>query len=114
MHLALPFGKLAFTLGPTSSVVIDTPYVDDRIRIGIGGTSGTKFVFARVNDNDKEATDDWKWLLEQPSILTKKKTSWILAMIAAVSSCVGLRMSMSIVSKWMTGVSTVLSVLGLA
>jgi hypothetical protein len=112
----IAIGKLVFSFGPTSSVVIDTPYVDDRLRIGIGGTSGTKFVFSRVNDNDKEAIDSWKWLLEQPSILTKKKASWTLA-IAAILSGVGLRMSLmtgGVVSKWLTGASTVLSVLGLA
>lgn len=41
-------------IGPTSSVVLDTSYIDDRIRIGVGGTSGTRFVFQRCPDPEAE------------------------------------------------------------
>ena len=109
--------KLVFSLGPTSSVVLDTPYVDDRVRIGMGGTSGTKFVFTRVTD--KEAADDWKWLLnvEKKSFITKNKASWVLAMVAVLSSIGWWRVSTiavttNIVSKWVTAASTILSILG--
>lgn len=36
------------SLGPSSRVVLDSPYVDDAVRVGVGGTSGTRFVFARA------------------------------------------------------------------
>jgi len=69
------FGRRTFSFGPTSSVVLDTPYVDSRIRIGKGGTSGTLFVFSRVADEDTEAISEWKWLLEQDDskFVTKRK-----------------------------------------
>jgi hypothetical protein len=69
-------------LGPTSSVVLDTPYNDNRIRLGKGGTSGSQFVFCRINDdddNDIDAKEGWKWVLASSDnkmigrSLTKKK-----------------------------------------
>lgn len=44
----IAFGRegrvLSLRFGPTSSVQLDTTYLDDRIRIARGGTSGTPFV----------------------------------------------------------------------
>ena len=55
------FGKTGrfvnVNIGPTSSVVLDTTFVNDKVRIGVGGTSGTKFVFGRCNDQDDEARE---------------------------------------------------------
>ena len=59
-----PFLKRVLTLGPTSAVVLDTPYADSRIRLGKGGTSGSQFVFSKLPETDLEARDGWKWLLE--------------------------------------------------
>ncbi len=59
-----PFLKRVLTLGPTSAVVLDTPYADSRIRLGKGGTSGSQFVFSRLPETDQEAREGWKWLLE--------------------------------------------------
>ena len=56
--------KRVLTLGPTSAVVLDTPYADSRIRLGKGGTSGSQFVFRRLPETDEEARDGWKWLIE--------------------------------------------------
>lgn len=43
------FGKrLNLYVGPKSTVLLDTTYCDDKLRIGMGGTSGTRFVFART------------------------------------------------------------------
>lgn len=50
--------RWAMTIGPPSSVVLDTPYVDDRIRLGVGGTSGSRFVFVRTRND----VDDWRTL----------------------------------------------------
>ena len=48
------FGKrqlFNLNVGPTSSVVLDTTYVDnDKLRIGMGGTSGTRFVFSKCDE----------------------------------------------------------------
>jgi hypothetical protein len=125
--------RLVFSLGPTSSVVLDTPYIDDRIRIGKGGTSGSKFVFARIalgddennndnnNNNDEEATESWKWLLErkaQSSLITKRKASWGMAALAVTSSIIGFwRMppNVNVVGVWklMAKASSILSWLSL-
>ena len=111
----IAFGrKWVFSFGPTSSVVIDTPYVDSRIRIGKGGTSGTLFVFRRVPEDDTEATVEWNWLLNedlQKSFVTKRKAATTLAILGMLSA---------VVSKVLEGVarktalaSTVLSTLAL-
>ena len=97
----IAFGKFAFSFGPTSSVVLDTPYVDSRIRIGKGGTSGTLFVFRRVNDT--EATAEWKWLLDdRQKFFTKRKAFVVLGTVGILGACgiqffegVGRRMSLS-------------------
>lgn len=72
-----PFWKQVLTLGPTSAVVLDTPYADGRIRLGKGGTSGSQFVFRRLPETDEDAKEGWKWVLETTSTdatsLTKKK-----------------------------------------
>lgn len=49
------YSYLPLQIGPVSNVVLDTTFYDNRFRIGMGGTSGTRFVFARTND--KEATE---------------------------------------------------------
>mmetsp|Transcript_1349 Transcript_1349/g.4039 ORF Transcript_1349/g.4039 Transcript_1349/m.4039 type:complete len:328 (+) Transcript_1349:188-1171(+) len=38
-------GPLAFAVGPPSTVRLDTTYLDERVRISRGGSSGTPFVF---------------------------------------------------------------------
>lgn len=59
----------SISLGPTSSVVLDTPYCDDRIRIG-KGSKGSQFVFIRTHD---PAAEEWKQLLQR-----KPWTKWQL------------------------------------
>lgn len=69
------FLKRVLTLGPTSAVVLDTPYADSRIRLGKGGTSGSQFVFSRLPKTDVEAREGWKWVIEENTksrSLTKK------------------------------------------
>lgn len=69
------FGKrgrwLNINIGPKSSVLLDASYVDDKIRIGVGGTSGTRFVFKRCVQGDDEATEFQKLLATNP--LSKRK-----------------------------------------
>ena len=57
---------LNLNLGPRSSVVLDTTYCDNSIRVGKGGTSGTKFLFRRIpsrSDADVEKANEWQPLL---------------------------------------------------
>ena len=68
-------------LGPSTSVVLDATYVDDKIRIGMGGTSGTRFIFSRCDDDDAEAMEFRKLLERKPA--SKKK---ILVIIGFVGS----------------------------
>lgn len=80
----LVFGRrgkiLNLNLGPRSSVVLDTTYCDDSIRIGKGGTSGTKFLFRQISpslDADVERANEFRPLLvRQP--LRKSKALVIL------------------------------------
>lgn len=60
-------GRIAnLNIGPSSNVVLDSTYVDDRVRIGMGGTSGSRFVFARCADDDTEANEFQALLLRRP------------------------------------------------
>eukprot|EP00978_Attheya_sp_CCMP212_P023229 scaffold70598_cov60-Attheya_sp.AAC.6 len=60
-------------LGPKSSVILDTTHVDDRIRIGKGGTSGTRFIFGRVPSSKTfQATEYQSLLLQKPNPLRKR------------------------------------------
>ena len=56
------FGKTGrwfnVNVGPQTSVLLDTPYIDDNIRLGLGGQSGSRFVFAKCADDDAE---DGNW-----------------------------------------------------
>eukprot|EP00980_Cylindrotheca_fusiformis_P004335 scaffold921_cov126-Cylindrotheca_fusiformis.AAC.14 len=106
-------GNSIVSFGPTSSVVIDTPYVDDRIRIGVGGTSGTKFVFARVSEDDDEAKEAWQWILEQPTMITKTKAS-VGLILTSVISTIGFRILEGGVGKWLSGALAAVSLVSLA
>jgi hypothetical protein len=56
-----------FILGPKSSVVLDTSYIDHSIRIGVGGRSGTRFVFQKcVTPTDMEQANEFQSLLQRP------------------------------------------------
>ena len=66
---------LNLNLGPRSSVVLDTTYSDESIRIGKGGTSGTKFLFRRVpssSDVDVEKANEWRSLLARRPLRKSK------------------------------------------
>ena len=96
----IAIGKKLFAFGPTSSVVLDTTYIDDRIRIGVGGTSGTKFIFSRLQKDDKEALA-WKWLLEQPTAITKKKAAFFMGLLCGLS-CYGWK-GLQGAKRWLSG-----------
>jgi hypothetical protein len=100
------------SLGPPSSGVINTPYVNDRIRIDKAGTLETQFVIFRVPETDAEATDEWKWLLgstDSTCIITNRKASWGLA-TAGILSAIGWRLLTGRRSRRVSITSAILSV----
>ena len=68
-------------LGPVSSVILDTTYYDKEVRIGMGGTSGTRFVFASTN---KEEANEYQALLKIPYV-KKYKVATMLGLLLAAS-----------------------------
>jgi len=72
---------LNINVGPKTSVVLDTPYVDDKVRIGLGGRSGTRFIFRRCDD--VEANEFRALLSRQP--WSRRKTLIGLLGVAAAS-----------------------------
>lgn len=62
-------------VGPKTSVLLDTLYCDNILRLGMGGTSGSRFVFRRCPDEDEEA-NEFRSLLARPPM--KKQTSLLL------------------------------------
>ena len=77
---------LNINVGPKTSVVLDTTYVDDKVRIGLGGRSGTRFIFRRCNDgggDDVEANEFRALLSRKP--WSRRKTLTALLGVAAAS-----------------------------
>jgi hypothetical protein len=62
---------LNLNLGPRSSVVLDTTYCDDKVRVGKGGTSGTRFVFRRLSSGD-DGANEWRSLLARRPLRKSK------------------------------------------
>ncbi|KAL7482241.1 hypothetical protein ACHAW6_009010 [Cyclotella cf. meneghiniana] len=77
---------LPLQLGPTSSVILDTTYYDDKVRIGMGGTSGTRFVFVRTNDGEAR---EYESLMSMP-LASKTKILSRLGVVMASSLFVAL------------------------
>ena len=104
--------KRVVSLGPTSAVILDTPYADNRIRLGRGGVSGAQFVFGRVSETDEEAREGWKWVLKEnaknpSSVLTKKALGLRLALFGGAISIV----SRIVQQRWMKMLTRVYAVI---
>merc|ERR1711862_1076945 len=111
-----PLLRSILSLGPTSSVILDSPYVDHRIRLGRGGVSGSQFIFCRVAEDDTEAKDEWRWLLVNKikegsaSYLTKKKLMIRVAVFGTLFALVSnLFPQLPRWSKLVTGPSSIIS-----
>lgn len=68
-------------VGPKTSLVLDTPYVDDKVRIGVGARSGTRFVFRRCSVTDDEANEFRRLLQRKPANKVK-----LVALLSSVSA----------------------------
>lgn len=76
------YSYLALKLGPVSSVILDTTFYDKMVRVGMGGTSGTRFVFTATT---VEEAREYEALLSQPSSGNKVKVLTRLGGIMAAS-----------------------------
>jgi hypothetical protein len=97
---------LNLQLGPSTSVVLDTTYVDEKVRIGRGGTSGTRFIFFRCSSDEDEEAMEFQSLLQT----RKMRTSKVLAVIGAFGVS-GVWASLSRGSRVAAGVIGVISTL---
>lgn len=71
-------------VGPKTSVVLDTTFVDDQVRIGLGGRSGSRFIFRRCNSDELEANEFRALLSRRP--WSRKKTLSTLLVVAQAST----------------------------
>jgi len=71
-------------IGPSSLVLLDTNYCDEKMRIGMGGTSGTRFVFVRCADGDEGAVEYMELLRRKPA--KKAKALLVLGAIASTGA----------------------------
>ena len=75
-------GKIVnISVGPKTSVLLDTLFCDNQLRLGMGGTSGSRFVFRRCPDDDEEA-NEFRALLGKP--MKKLYSFSVLGAIAAL------------------------------
>mmetsp|Transcript_32842 Transcript_32842/g.62739 ORF Transcript_32842/g.62739 Transcript_32842/m.62739 type:complete len:467 (-) Transcript_32842:106-1506(-) len=73
---------LPLQIGPSSSVILDTTYYDKMVRIGMGGTSGTRFVFTTT---EVEEAKEYEGLLNLSPKGNKGKVLRRLVATLAVS-----------------------------
>ena len=73
---------LPLELGPSSSVVLDTTYFDEGVRVGMGGTSGTRFVFESTTVDE---ASEYESLLARRSEGNRAKVLLRMAGIMAAS-----------------------------
>jgi hypothetical protein len=57
---------LNINVGPKTSVILDTLYIDDKVRIGLGGRSGSRFIFERCANDDVEANEFRQLIARKP------------------------------------------------
>jgi hypothetical protein len=78
------WNKFSFSIriGPKSNVALDTPYVDQRIRLGIGGR-GSLFIFKRTFDM---MANEWQIWKEQKKPVSGKLCGKILVMTGIISN----------------------------
>lgn len=63
----LRFGPAVFQFGPKSRVQLATTYLDDRVRLAVGGRGGL-FVFTKGGAAETDMADEWNYLFRtQPS-----------------------------------------------
>ena len=102
---------LNLNVGPRSSVVLDTTYCDDSIRVGKGGTSGTKFLFRRIpsrSDADVEKANEWRPLLARRPMRKSKA----LIILGSMLGC-GIRSAVKGQSRVLgLSISTISALLG--
>lgn len=72
------FSGFSLSVGPRSSVVLDTPYVSDKLRLGLGAR-GSTFIFQRLPENDSAAMA-WKVAYEKTPVQGKALSSRLFAM----------------------------------
>jgi hypothetical protein len=89
----ITIGGVTLQVGPPSSVVLDTPYVDDRVRLGVG-SRGSTFVFARTDD---AASYKWKQELSKPPL--KGRRVGLLFALATVALNTVLKGSFKILGR---------------
>lgn len=63
----LRIGGLKFQFGPRSSVTLATTYVDERIRLAIGGR-GSLFVFVKGGQAESKEADEWDELCQSETM----------------------------------------------
>lgn len=85
--------NLLLQVGPPSSVVLDTPYVDESLRIGVGGR-GSQFVFKRIKDSTPDFTKSeiWRQLLSRKPV-DARSASIFLSFLGAYCGFVGRRVA---------------------
>lgn len=98
---------LEFHFGPTSDVLLKTTYLDDQVRLGVGGR-GSLFIFKRISEETFRNSIE-----SSPPTLTKWKANLAFAAIA-VTLFVLKNQYRSINQKWLSALLLFLTVTVLA
>ena len=75
---------MSVRIGPSSTVVLKTTYVDERVRLGIGGR-GSLFVFTRINENESRSIENVRATSQQSAQTVNQGRRTNLAMLWEVS-----------------------------
>jgi len=53
------------SVGPSTDVFLDTTFANSKVRLGRGATSGSRFVFQKVTDDNAAAATSWSSLVDK-------------------------------------------------
>ena len=70
----ITIGGVGIRIGPNSNVVLDTPYLDDKIRLGMGAR-GSSFIFKRTLE---ESANNWKVDIKRKALPAKSAGVFLL------------------------------------
>ena len=75
----ITIGGIGIRIGPDSNVVLDTPYLDNKMRLGVGAR-GSSFIFRKTSE---EKANNWKIDVKR-KVLNAKKLGFAFLTLAAI------------------------------
>jgi hypothetical protein len=69
---------IKLSIGPSTDVFLDTTFANANLRLGRGATSGSRFVFQKVREEDRAAAESWSTICGAPPALPVRVVGTVL------------------------------------